>query len=372
MKYSRVAVVCGLSLFLAIVIQSLGLAQRRGNIGAPSVSDMQAYRVQGKVVDDQKKPVIVVVRLRPEIERGADLGLVNSTVSTQSFSNGTFFFDNVAPGMYVVSVADARYLLKDIHIDLREPENFARDIAIVLERNDGTVHGPAPLPADLANLDKLDMTKLAAGTTAAAFDEFAKGIQDVRLGGKQTAAVVTANGTNDDTAEAHFKKAVSLDPNFYEALLQLGQEQRRQHHTADAIQTLEQAVAKNPTDDRPLRALGGLYIEQKQFQKASNVLIKAGPLTTLDATDRFNLGIAFENLNDPGAAQQQLQMAITLMPGRNPQAYLHLHNAYVQLNRLEDAAKTLEDFVRLFPNDPNRKTAEDRIKKLRAAAKKQP
>jgi hypothetical protein len=42
------------------------------------------------------------------------------------------------------------------------------------------------------------------------------------------------------------------------------------------------------------------------------------------------------------------------------------------MNRLEDAVKTLEDFVRLFPSDPNRKTAEDRIKKLHDAIKKQP
>lgn len=124
------------------------------------------------------------------------------------------------PGVYVISVSDPRYLLKDVHVDLREPEDFGRDVAIVLERNDGTVHGAAPVPADLADLDKLDMTKLAAGTTPAAFDEFAKGIQDVRLGGKQTAAaVVVANGKTDDTAEAHFKKrspsiAISMKPSF--------------------------------------------------------------------------------------------------------------------------------------------------------------
>lgn len=82
--------------------------------------------------------------------------------------------------------------------------------------------------------------------------------------------------------------------------------------------------------------------------------------------------MAFENLENPSAAQQQFQLAINLLPGRNPQTYLHLYNTDVRLSRLEDAAKTLEDFVRLFPNDPNRKTAGDRIKKLRAEAKKQP
>src|SRR5262249_11782574 len=153
------------------------------------------------------------------------------------------------------------------HLDLREPQNFGRSVVIILERNDGTVHGLPPQPADLADLDKLDMTRLAASTTPEALDEFSKGVQAVRLAGKQTAMVVAANGKNDDTPEGHFKKAVALDPSFYEATLQLGQEQRRQKHTADAIQTLEHAATMNATDDRPLRALGGLYVDQKQFQK---------------------------------------------------------------------------------------------------------
>lgn len=199
MRYSRLGFVFGLSLFVAIRSQDLAVTQRHGGIGAPDISSTQGYRVLGKVVDDQKQPVIVMVRIKPKLEKGSDLGRVNSTISTQSFANGTFRFENVMPGVYVISVSDPRYLLKDVHVDLREPEDLGREVAFVLERNDGTVHGAAPVPADLA------------GTTPAAFEEFAKGIQDVRLGGKQTAAVVAANGKTDDTAEAHFKKAASLD-----------------------------------------------------------------------------------------------------------------------------------------------------------------
>jgi Flp pilus assembly protein TadD len=98
-------------------------------------------------------------------------------------------------------------------------------------------------------------------------------------------------------------------------MVQLGQEQRRQNHTADAIHTLERAVRINGTDDRPLHPLGGLYVDQKQFQKTVDVLVKAGALGTLDGNDRYHLGIAFENLDNPAAAQQQFSTAISLMPG---------------------------------------------------------
>lgn len=58
------------------------MTQRRGGVGAPDISSTQGYRVLGKVVDDQKPPVIGMVRMRPELEKGSDLDKVNSTVST--------------------------------------------------------------------------------------------------------------------------------------------------------------------------------------------------------------------------------------------------------------------------------------------------
>ncbi len=90
----------------------------------------------------------------------------------------------------------------------------------------------------------------------------------------------------------------------------------------------------------------------------------------LGADDRYYLGIAFENLGNAGAAQQQFATSASLLPGRNPQVYLHLYNMYLKMNRPDDALATLEDFLRYFPNDPNRKTVEDHIKKLREALKK--
>jgi len=163
---------------------------------------------------------------------------------------------------------------------------------------------------------------------------------------------------------------VSIAPDFYEGNFQLGLEQIRSSHMADAAVTLEHAAAMNSADARPWRVLGEIYLQQKQFQKTVDSLVKVGTMGSLNADDRFHLGVAFDGLDNPSAAQQQFSTSISLAPGKNPQAYLLLHNEDAKLNQLPEAIAALEDFVRLFPNDPNRKMAEDQIKKMRAALKK--
>lgn len=351
-----------LTLILALMLQR----------GAPGISRSTAAdlniipHLQGKVIDDLKRPARVHLTLKDD--RNNEV-----VASTDSFANGTFYFDNITFGLYVISVSDPRYLLKDTHLDLREASAASTDIIIQLVRNGGAPAAQSNRTAYLDELDKLNMAELAKSTPPAAFAEFQKGVDLAKLGSRRDDIVVPASGNPaDDTAEMHFKKAVSIAPDFYEGYFQLGVEQLRSSHTADSVTTLEHASAMNPADARPLRVLGELYFQQKQYQKTVDSLVKVGTLGTLNADDRVHLGMAFESLDNPAAAQQQFATAISLAPGKNPQVYLHLHNMYVKLNQLPEGIATLEDFVRLFPNDPNRKMAEDQIKKLRAALKKQP
>jgi tetratricopeptide (TPR) repeat protein len=350
-----------LTLILALVLQR-GMP---ATIGPRAGADLNIIpHLQGKVIDDLKQPARVHLSLKDE--------RTNTVItSTDSFANGTFYLENITFGLYVLSVSDPRYLLKDTHLDLRDASAASSDIIVQLVRNGG-----APAPQNnrtvyLDELDKLNMAAIAASTTPAAFAEFQKGVDLARLGTKRNDIVVPASGNpEDDTAEMHFKKAVSIAPDFYEGQFQLGLEQIRSSHIQDAAGTLDHAVTMNPGDARPLRVLSEIYLQQKQFQKTVDSLVKVGTMGSLNADDRFHLGVAFDGLNNPSAAQQQFSVSISLAPGKNPQAYLLLHNEDAKMNQLPEAIAVLEDFVRLFPNDPNRKMAEDRIKKLRDAVKK--
>jgi tetratricopeptide (TPR) repeat protein len=325
--------------------------------------------LQGRPAQTPVGPPLPVLRVTVRLKDDTNLTTI---ATTDSFANGTFHFDNISLGFYLVSVADSRYLIKDVHLDLRQPEDTGRSILISLVRNGGTAAAPTNGEAYLDELNKLNMTELAAGTDPAAFEEFRKGVDLAKLGPKRNDILVPANGSPADTAEGYFKKTVSMAPDFYEGYFQLGLEQLRQSHMQDAAGTLEHAVTMNAADTRPLRVLGELYLQQKQFQKAVDSLVKVGTLGSLNSDDRYHLGVAFVGLDNAAAAQQQFSTAISLAPGKNPQAYLQLHNVDLKLNQLPEGIAVLDDFIRLFPNDPNHKMAEDRVKKLRETLKKQP
>ncbi len=258
-----------------------------------------------------------------------------------------FISDNVSLGSISSALPTPDDSIKDVHLDLREAANFEQTVLVSLVRNGAGTAGPSNGEAYLDELNKLNMTELSKTTPPAAFEEFRKGVDIAKLGPKRNDILVPANGGSpDDTAEMHFKKTVSLAPDFYEGYFQLGLEELRQSHMNDAVGTLEHAVSMNATDPRPLRVLGELYLQQKQFQKTVDALVKVGTLGALNSDDRYHLGVAFEGLDNAAAAQQQFSTAISLAPGKNPQAYLKLHNADIKLNnfRRESPLRTLYVF----------------------------
>ena len=328
------------------------------------VQGLDSFTLQGKVIDDQKQPTTVTLSLKAE-------STGNVLATTRSFANVTFRFEGLHYGDYVISINDSRYLLRDMHLSLHDMTTASQELTIPLVRNNAPPTAPSARDAYLDELRRLNLADVAGITTAAAFEEFKRGVDIAMLGSRRDQILVPASGKpEDDTAEMHFKKAVSLAPDFYEGYFELGLEQLRQSETANSVSTLEHAVTMNTTDPRPLRVLAELYIQQKQYQKTVDVLAKVGNLSSLNADDRYHLGVAFEGLGNAAAAQQQLQLAISLAPDRIPPAYLHLHNVDIQLNKVPEGIAVLEDFLRLFPNDPNRKVVEDRIKKLNDLVKK--
>lgn len=304
------------------------------------------YRLNGKIVVAGEVPLV-------------DLRLItdNGTVvrSVQTFSNGNFFFNDVPLGRYAVEVIDSRFNIATVQLWLREPEDTAREVVVRLVRNSSAKPSP-----ESAELDKINFAELELDgrIPAAALDEFKKGVEAIRFRSK------------DNPPEAHFNKAIALAPDFYEGFYQLGLELSRQRRVPDAIRAAERAAALKPSIAAPLSLLGRLYVEGGQFQKGVDTLLKIGSLGALSAEDRYNLGLAFYKLERNEAAQQQFELAISLAPTKSPAVYVQLHNALMKNGKSTEALAALESFLRLFPNDPNRKVIEDSAKKLRAAVQK--
>jgi hypothetical protein len=319
---------------------------------APDLSNCKSavassFRLNGRIVLDKGELPLVDVRLKD------DRGSVLRTV--QSFANGTFFFDSVGLGRYSVEVADARFEMVTVPLWLRDPEDSSGLIIIRLKPNTGT-KPPGPGSTDLDKIIR-DL-KLDAKVPAAALDEFAKGAEAI------------SRRSKNDSPENHFKEAIAIYPDFYEAYYQLGLEQWRQRQTTDAVQSMSHAVVLRPTLAAPLSALGHFYVDGGEFQKAVDTLLKIGAVGSFTASDRYDLGVAFLKLDNAEAAQQNLELAISLAPGQNPATYVQLANAYSRNGNTAAALTSLEDYLRLFPKERNHKLVEDAAKKLRDSISK--
>jgi Tfp pilus assembly protein PilF len=308
--------------------------------GLPSIADTQAFRLQG-VVTANGQPVRVDIVLKDSL---------SATIGTaQSFANGTFAFDNVRLGRYSITVSDSRFNLFDEPLLLREMSDPGKKIIINLVPRSSD----APAETESVNWDELK-----GKIPAEAIAELRSGLEALKTRPKL------------NPAESHFKRATDIAPEFYEAHFQLGLEWRRQQRRADAITEFVRAAAIKPELARPFRILGGLYIEEQQYQKAVDALMKVGQLGTLDSKDRLNLGTAFYKLNNFNAAEEQLLTSINLSPKENPGVYLQLHNVYMAMREPLAALKVLEDYLKFFPTEVNAKAMTDRAAKLRDALKK--
>ena len=308
------------------------------------VTSSVGFRIEGTVVSGTE-------RVRVDLILKDSMGATVAT--TQSFANGAFHFDGVRLGIYSISIVDARYNLIEFPVLLREPKDFERKFVVNLTRNGEPSPDARPAVEIAVNIDEI-----AERVPREAVDEFKKGVEALRSREKE------------NPADAHFKKAISIAPEFYEAHLQLGLHQKNRRQNTDAIATLERAASLRPVAPRPLTALGQLYVDDGQFQKAIDTFVKAAQLGPLDADDRFHLGNAFYKLDKPAAAEQQFKQALSLAPGKNPAVYLQLHNVYMKTGRPQEGLQILEEFLRLCPGAADFKALSDRAKKLRDLLKK--
>ena len=134
-----------------------------------------------------------------------------------------------------------------------------------------------------------------------------------------------------DLAQAEFKRATEVEPQFAEAHLNLGTSLAEQQQWAAAVAAYERAI-------------------------------KLPRLTSTDIAYQ-NLGLALYHLRRYAEAEQALRFAISLEPTLAA-AYYHLGMVLVAGNRRDEARRAFERTRDLSPNSPFGQAAVDRLKSL--------
>jgi tetratricopeptide (TPR) repeat protein len=151
----------------------------------------------------------------------------------------------------------------------------------------------------------------------------------------------------DEQAAGHFKQVLTLKPGLYEAELNLGMLDLRDHNPADAVGLLRDAGKQRPTQARPQRYLGDALLAGGDFNGAADAYRAALTADPKLAGAELGLGQALMRQDKLDDALPHYRQAATLDP--NLKSYLlELAGAFSRANQSEKAIGLLTG----FPDNP--------------------
>jgi tetratricopeptide (TPR) repeat protein len=289
------------------------------------------------------------------VVRCSGSGGINEQVTD---ANGRFKFF-VTAGTYDCTVRVAGYRTETRQLTILQSGDFL-DIRL---REDGS-----PKAATSAAASVVDVNVPANART-----EYDKAMAAAALGKKE----------NFTDAAAHLEKAVSIYPKFSEAYLALGNmyAELQQYDKAEAA--FRKTMELNPKAANAFFALGQMYLLQKKNEDAEKVLLQGLQIDDRSAMGHLNLARTYvamaakikdENENRPFRVKAYDQVNEALKYD-NEMAMAHWikANLLISVGRDADAQKDFEEYLRIEPKGPFASSAKgfiDRIKKEMASEKK--
>jgi type IV pilus assembly protein PilF len=161
-----------------------------------------------------------------------------------------------------------------------------------------------------------------------------------------------------DKALFHFKKTLTLEPDFSEAWNNLGTLYLLQGKWNLAIDAFEEA-SLNITYKTPQFAynnLGVAYYNKKAYDSAIESFLKAVKLSPSYTISYVNLGLTYESMNRWEEAMNAYEKAISLDPDSS-MAHFGLGKIYLNLNRKAEATRELRKTKEINPGGPFAKEA---------------
>lgn len=126
---------------------------------------------------------------------------------------------------------------------------------------------------------------------------------------------------------------------------------------AEAIAPMTQAVSLAPKLARLWTDLGGLFLEESQWDEAREALETAISINPRLGIAHWRLGIALQNLGDRSGAIMPLEEAVKIRPDL-ADAHIRLASLYTEAGRRMDAARAFRSAARTTPEPARRSVLE--------------
>ena len=115
-------------------------------------------------------------------------------------------------------------------------------------------------------------------------------------------------------ARTALERCVQIDPKIAEAYYQLGLLSRAGSDFPAAIQQFEHAIELQPKYFLALSALGTLYLQGGQLEKAEDVLRRAEAISASNAKTEYDLGQVLNKLGKRDEARERMDRFQKLRP----------------------------------------------------------
>jgi tetratricopeptide (TPR) repeat protein len=148
--------------------------------------------------------------------------------------------------------------------------------------------------------------------------------------------------------ERAIKSAADYPATLPNAWNNLGILVAREGKTDEAIGYFQKALEMNPEHAVALQNLGNAYRQKRDWGAAKKTLEHALVLNPEDPDANYGLGMVYAQLNDTPRAYEFLQKALTARPAY-PEALNNLGILYLRTGRAEEAKKSFAESIRVAP-----------------------
>lgn len=154
-------------------------------------------------------------------------------------------------------------------------------------------------------------------------------------------------------AVSAYKTAISLRPNYYEALFNTGCILLNSDERSEALAFFERALVVRPDSPEALNNLGVLLKNRGDIEEATQYFQRAAMLQPGNALAWFNLGNTLSLMGNAEEAVTSYRKAVAINPGYT-EAYYGMGNA---LRQLFLRAEAVECFQCVLGNEPGHRSA---------------
>lgn len=276
----------------------------------------RGVRVQGEISSSSMLPGVLTVELGGSGGGVAETAMVNP--------DGTFEFHSATPGMRELRISAAGGTVI-----------FREFVTVTGPTQQLSIRLPEAPKANRADGDTVSLQQLQHKVPVAARKAFEKG-------------QAAAHKGNNEGAQAFFRKAVDIDPEFADAYNELGAAEASLGNLPEAADDFQKAIDLAPEHRLALPNLSIVLAKMKRYKEAADVARRALRVTPASAPVRFILAASLVACHgDAAEALANLRQAETEIP----KAHLLEAQLLVEAGRPEDAANQLEEYLRVTARD---------------------